>query len=165
MTCDALTQVTEGNDAEVPQGAPQFQVHDTLYSSVPWELKATFQSSNKPIAENVHWIRQIMAQCYVTGSTIAYLSRLEIMGNWKSIFGKKEEKSLPENRKPTLSAHRLEFTQHELDANWLWLKCRRALYEAVLETGKLVPKINAIPSGQEWECSWCAYKEECDAVL
>jgi len=130
---------------------------DALYETKPWELKCTFQSSNKPIAENVHWIRQIMAQCYITGTKVAYLSRLEVMGNWKSIFGKKEEKKLPENRKPTLHAYRLEFSTSELLANWLWLKARRSLYLKVLESGELLPRVQALASGQEWECGWCNY--------
>jgi len=146
---------------------------DALYPEtnpppVPWELKATFQSNTRPIEENIHWIRQIMAQCYVTGSCVAYLTRLEIMGDWKSIFKPKgfkdwsdeeQEKFQTEHRKPTLSAYRLEFTQEELDRNWAWLRERRDLFLQVLDTQKLLPKAVAIPSGQEWECGWCAYKE------
>jgi len=124
----------------------------------PWECKATFASSERPISESQAWVRQVMAQCYVNGTTTAYLTRLEIMGNWKSIFGKKEEKSLPENRKPTLSAFKLTFTQPELDRNWEWLCERRDLFQTLLDGGDLLPKVTAIPSGQDWECGYCAYK-------
>lgn len=133
----------------------------------PWELKATFQSNTRPIEENIHWIRQIMAQCYVVDSRAAYLTRLEIMGDWKSIFKPKgfkdwsdeeQEKFQTEHRKPTLSAYRLEFTREELDRNWGWLRDRRLLFLQVLDTQKLLPKVIAIPSGQEWECGWCGYK-------
>jgi len=125
-----------------------------------WELKCTFQSSNKPIEESIHWLRQMMAQCYVIGTKVAYLSRLEVMGNWKSIFGKKEEKALPENQKPTLSVFRIEFTQEELDANWRWMKNRRIQYNQILETGILLPKAQALASGMEFECDRCPYREE-----
>lgn len=129
---------------------------------VPLELKATFQSSNKPIEDNQHWVRQIMAQCYVTGTTAAYLTRLEIMGNWRSIFGKKEEKALPENRKPTLSAYKLTFSQVEVDRNWEWLKDRRDKYLKILDTKKLLSMGIAIPPSQDWECGFCDYKgNEC----
>ena len=129
---------------------------------VPFELKATFQSSNKPIEENIHWIKQLLSQCYVAGTTEAYLSRLEIVGNWKSIFGKKEEKDLPENKKPTLSAYKLTFTQDELDRNWAWMQDRRDKFVKILVTKELLPKIEAIPSGQDWECGWCRFRgKEC----
>ena len=138
-------------------------IHDvytpTDHYRSPWELKATFQSSSRPIEENIHWVRQIMAQCYITGTTEAYLSRLEIMGNWKSI-GKKEEKNLPENRKPTLSAYKLTFTQDELDRNWTWMQDRRDKFVKILVTRELLPKIEAIPSGQSWECGWCRFREK-----
>jgi hypothetical protein len=130
---------------------------DCLRGTAPWELKCTFQSSARPIEENLHWVRQIMAQCYVSGTKTAYLSRLEVMGNWKSVFGKKEEKGLPENRKPTLSAYRLDFTQDELDANWTWLKQRKELFEAILATSQPLPRAAALPAGQDYECGYCPY--------
>ena len=132
-----------------------------------WELKATFQSSTKAIEENDSWLAQIKAQCYVTGVRTASLSRLEIMGNWKSIFGKKEEKGLPENQKPTLHAFKLEFTQEELEDNWIWLVSRAELFKEMLDsrtddlTQILVPPALALPIGHEWECKDCDYQEEC----
>ena len=131
----------------------------------PWELKATYQSSNRPIEENLHWIRQIMAQCKVTGTTVARLSRLEIMGDWKWVFGKKEEKA--ESKHPTLHAYKLEFTQDEIDRNWEWMLERKRLFEAILNGGfedrrVLLPKIIALASGQDWECSFCSWRgNEC----
>jgi len=131
---------------------------------MPWELKATYQSGNKAIEENIHWMRQLMAECYVTGSTTAILSRFEIMGDWKFVFGKKEEKATA--KRPTLSAWRVEFTQEELDSFWEWMKDRKMRYENLLagypETGLLLPKVVALASGQEWECGWCPYKEKCN---
>ena len=130
--------------------------------SIPcvFELKATYQSADKAIEENVHWLRQLMAECYVTKSTVAILSRFEIMSDWKFVFGKKKEKAIA--KRPTLSVWRVEFTQEELDKFWLWLKERKILYEEILRTGVLVPKVVALASGQEWECGFCSYKEECD---
>lgn len=130
----------------------------------PWELKATYQSANKSIEDNIHWMRQLMAECYVTGTTTAILSRFEIMGDWKNIFGNKKD-SEPW-RRPTLGAWRVEFTQEELDRFWEWMLDRKMRYENLLagypETGLLLPKIVALASGQEWECGWCPYKEECE---
>lgn len=121
---------------------------------VPWECKATYQSSNKPIEDNIHWLRQCMAQCYVTGTTVAYLSRFQLMGNWSWIFSRDPEIKAASKR-PTLGAWYLKFTQKELDANWAWLKERKVLFEAILETGKYLPKVIALASGQTWECKYC----------
>ena len=143
---------------------------DCLNNGFPWELKATFQSSGKPIEENDSWVAQIKAQCYVQKVTTAYLSRLEIMGNWKSIFGKKEEKGLPENQKPTLHAYRLEFTQEELEDNWNWLVSRAELFKDLLKrrgedtSEPLFPPPLSLPIGHEWECGFCEYKKECLGV-
>lgn len=127
---------------------------------VPYELKATYSSSTRPIDENIPYLRQVMAQCYVLGVTQAYLSRLEIMGNWRSVFGRKGEKDLPENRKPTLSAYKITFTQDELDANWAWLKQRKELYEGVLASGEGLPRAIAIADGQTWLCDRCHYRDK-----
>ena len=127
---------------------------------VLWELKATYQSSTKPIIENIAWIRQMMAQCKVTGCLVAYLTRFEIMGDWKWVFGKKEEKQF--SKHPTLSAYRLEFSQQEIDGNWAWLVKRRELFLNVLKTGQLLPKLEALGEGMDFECNYCAYKEECE---
>lgn len=146
---------------------------DALYSHksnvramfVPWELKATYQSSSRPIIDNIHWIRQIMAQCYTQGTTQAYLSRFELMGNWKMrpLKGATEaEKRNFKFERPTLHAYKLTFTQEELDKNWAWFKGRRELYVEMLETKELLPKVIALPPNGSWECSYCGYKEKCD---
>lgn len=137
--------ITVTLDAQTPEGNP-------------WELKATYQSNSKPIEDSIHQIRQVMAQCYVTGTTFGYLTRLEIMGNWK--FNKKGEDKL-ENRRPTLTAFKLSFTQRELDDFWKWLKMRRDLYLGILETKKMLPKSEALASGMNWECGFCEYKGRC----
>ncbi len=132
--------------------------------TAPWELKCTYQSSQKPIEENMAWMKQLMAQCYVTKSNVAWLSRLEIMGNWKSVFGKAEEKIKAENQKPTLHAYRIEFTEEELKENWVWLRWRRELFLDLLDGKvKVLPKKTALPTEQEWECQYCRkeYKEIC----
>jgi len=137
---------------------------DALRNGVPWELKATFKSSERVIEEELSWLRQIMCQCKVTGTTSASLSRLEICGNWKSIFGKKEDKALPENQKPTLSAWSLTFSQTEIDANWEWMKERRDIYLQALAEGELLSQGVALPIGHAWECDekYCEFKgKEC----
>jgi len=130
------------------------------------ELKATYQSSNRPIEDNIHWVRQIMCQCYVQGTTEAYLTRFELMGDWGAIFPKgktKEEKATYKalHPRPTLHAYKLSFTQEELDKNWQWFKDRRELFVKMLETKELLPKVVALPPGGSWECGYCGYKEEC----
>ena len=131
-----------------------------VFGNEPWELKATFQSANRPIEENIHWIRQLMAQCYVTGTTTTYLTRLEIMGDWGSIFPKgssKEEKATYKvaHPKPTLTAYQVEFTKDELDTFWKWLVERGQLFGGILETGKLLPPALALASGMSFECGYC----------
>lgn len=129
---------------------------DSSWKDNPWELKATYTSSEKPIVDNDSWLKQIMAQCYVTNTQTARLSRLELMGNWKSIFGAKEVKGLPQNSKPTLSVFKLEFEQAELANNWEWLKGRKILLKQIIENPKsLLPKVQALPPGHEWECDSC----------
>lgn len=125
---------------------------------IPWELKCTYQSSSKDIMDNPAWIRQIMAQCYVQNIATAVLTRFELMGNWKSVFGKKGEKDLPENGRPSLHAYTFKFTSEELAQNWDWLRNRKVMFEALLAGGELLPKILAIPSGQSYECDWCRFK-------
>jgi len=133
---------------------------------IPWELKSTDQSSSKPIEENVAWIRQIMAQCKVTGSTTAKLSRLENMGDWNWVFPRgatKEEKKANKEASvhPTLSAWALEFTPEEIDGNWTWLQARKEEFLKITE-GALLPRAVALASGQQWECQYCPFDgKEC----
>lgn len=150
-----------------PSDAPSIEVDgisitpdEYLEDGTPWELKATYKSSRGEIDDSVHWIKQIMCQCYVTHTTTAKLSRLEIMGNWK--FNKKGEKPNPENRRPTLSAYSLEFTQGELDRNWKWMLGRKELFEHILETGELLPKPVALASGMGFECDYCTFRDYCE---
>jgi len=76
---------------------------------------------------------------------------MELMGDWK----------IRDGNRPTLSAYKLEFSQEELNKNWEWFKNRKLLYETVLETSELLPKILALPPGGSYECSWCHYKDQC----
>jgi len=150
VTCDAMSGIDEG--------------------VVPWELKCTFQSSGKPIEENTHWIRQLMAQCYVTGTTTAYLSRLEVMGGWTWVWNMRAkpekiaklvaEKGENWDAHPTLSVIKVEFAQDELDRFWAWLKERRDLYLEILSSEKLVAPAYALASGMTFECDYCSYREK-----
>lgn len=131
------------------------------YDGIPWELKATYQSSNNSIEEkNLAWIRQIMSQCKVMGTTEARLTRFEIMGDWKWVYGYKQEKEVA--KRPTLHAYHLYFTQHEIDHNWNWMLSRKKLYEQVMETGQLLPPSLALPTSDHYECKWCPYTEQCE---
>ncbi len=125
----------------------------------PWELKATYQSSNKDVSENIHWLRQIMSQCKVTGTTSAKLSRFEIMGDWKWVFGKGKEKA--QSTRPTLHAYHIEFSPQEIENNWTWMKQRRDLYLAIMKSRVLLPKAMALPPGEDYECERCPYTREC----
>lgn len=131
---------------------------DALWGDKPYELKATYQSSNKPIEDNINWIRQLMSQAYVGKSLEVYLTRLEIMGDWGSVFGKKEEKSLPEHRKPSLSAYHIRFELQELERHWEWMLERRDLFQKLLDGMPLLPMGIAVPKGNEFECGYCPYK-------
>lgn len=140
---------------------------DFFSGGIPWELKATYQASTRPVEDSLHWIRQIEAQCYVTGTVTANLTRLEFMGDWGWVYPKG---STPEEKKahklaskhPTMSAWKLEFTQEELGKFWKWMLERKEIYEGILETGELVPKAIALASGMTWECGRCSYKGECE---
>lgn len=152
VTCDALIR--------------DDRTHFPGYTVAPWELKASYQSSNRPIEENIHWIRQIMCQCYVQGTTEAYLTRFELLGDWGSVYPKgKSKEERDANRKasarPTLHAYKLSFTQEELDKNWQWFKDRRELFVKMLETKELLPKVVALPPGGAWECGYCSYQKDC----
>lgn len=117
---------------------------------IPYELKTTYMSSNRPIEGSTAWVRQIMAECYVTGSTVAYLTRFCIMGNWK----------IAEGNRPTLQAYRLEFTQDELERNWQWFLERKEDFLRIIESGELLPRAVALPRGEDYECKYCHYDEK-----
>ena len=129
---------------------------------IPWELKATYASSNKDPGENFPWLRQIMAQCHVTGQTEAKLSRFEIMGDWKWVFGNKEEKKTATH--PTLHAYHLTFSPAEIRNNWNWYVARKEMFEKVMETHQCLPKMLALPMGGAYECKYCPaqYTEMCE---
>ena len=140
---------------------------DALYLDCPWELKASYQGSERDVTENLPWVKQLMAQCYACGTPdyasehyTARLSRFEIMGNWKWVFGKKEEKLLA--KRPTLSAWRFQFTRQEVVNNWLWLLDRAELFKGILATKVLLPKAIAMYSGTEWQCQYCKSPELCE---
>jgi len=160
-----LTGKDEDEESRVVDGI--IVTCDAVIETCPWELKASYQSSNKDISENLAWVRQIMAQCYVLESTTAYLSRLEIMGDWKSVFKPKdyklwnaEEKLVfdKEHSKPALHAYKLEFTREELDKNWEWLKERRDMFQELLDGAPLFPRLAALAPGMAWLCGYCKYK-------
>jgi hypothetical protein len=137
---------------------------DELYEGCPWELKATYGSSSRPIENELAWMRQIMGQCVVTGKREARLSRFEIMGDWKWVFSK--DPVIKANSKhPSLSAVHVTFTQDELDRFWAWMKERRNILTQMLEEKAFVPKILAVASGQEWECDSCEYADICDKII
>jgi len=138
---------------------------DACWDGNPWELKATYTSSDRSILENDSWVKQIMAQCYVTKTLTARLSRLELMGNWRSIFGSKDEKKLAINQKPALSAWKFEFAQDELSINWTYLLSRKTLFEELIKNPQqLLQKNLALPVGHEFECEQCAepYRNLCE---
>ena len=135
----------------------------------PWELKATYTSSEKDILENTAWIHQVMSQCIVLGKREAYLSRMELMGNWKMHAPKGWADEHPDEKfewkRPTLSVFHFEFSPAELGKHWDWMLARKELYLDILASGKYLPKAVSIPSGQEFECGYCRYKELCDSKL
>ena len=140
---------------------------------VPFELKDTDASSAKDPLESVHYVRQLMNQCKVTGTTTARLSRLHNMGNWKWVYRPKDPVKIQAlidefgqdwAAHPTLDVYRFEFTQDEIDANWGQMQQRRDLLLELQRTGKLLPKVVALMSGMAWECNpeYCPYTEQCE---
>uniref|UniRef100_A0A6M3JY41 PD-(D/E)XK nuclease superfamily protein n=1 Tax=viral metagenome TaxID=1070528 RepID=A0A6M3JY41_9ZZZZ len=118
---------------------------------IPFELKATYSSSKRPIEDNISWVKQVMSECVVTGTTQAKLSRLCLMGDWV----------IKNGERPTLQAVDMQFTQEELDRHWAWMKERKVLFEQVLADGKLLPKAISLPAGMTYLCNWCSYGERC----
>lgn len=124
---------------------------DAEYNGLPWELKASYESSKKAIDGQAARMRQVMAQCYVSGTCSARITRFEIMGDWGKI-----------SPRPTLSAWHVTFTPEELERNWEWFKQRKQLYEKLLETKELLPRALALPPGGAYECGRCPfYDKEC----
>lgn len=142
---------------------------DSTWNGLPFELKCTYQSDTKPPSENKHWLRQIMAQCYVTGSTTAYLSRFCLMGNWKWVYHPSKPETIAKlvqefgsnwADRPTLQVFRLEFTQAELAIAWGWFLARKELYLNLLtrECKPLYSRGLALPDlNDPWECDYCKY--------
>jgi hypothetical protein len=144
---------------------------------VPWELKGTYQSSLKPIIQNVHWVRQLMAQAHVTNQKMVTLSRYEVMGNWKWVYRPKNPEKLaalveeygPDwDMHPDLHVYDITFTRAELMRNWNWLQDRKAFLETILETKELLPRVLALPTDldtedvEDFECAYCPYNNEED---
>jgi len=129
---------------------------DAEFGGVPWELKATYESSNKNILDSAPYMRQLMAQCYVKSVVNARISRLELMGDYKT-------RNLDGHPvRPTLTALFIVFDEQELVDNWRWFVERRKLFAPMLENHELLAPSIAIPAGQEWECGYCIYKDaEC----
>lgn len=135
-----------------------------------WELKATYQSASRPVEESQNWMRQLMSQCHVMKTKVAYLTRFCLMGYYRradkaapeTILKNEEQFGSDWADRPTLHAYRLEFTKEDLERNWDWMKRRRDLYLEILETKKLLPKIVALDSGSTYECQYCPYVEECE---
>lgn len=142
-----------------------------IVDAIPFEIKDTDQSSTRAIEENIAWVRQVMNQCYVVGSCTGKLSRMCNLGNWKWVYRPKDPVKIQAlvdtfgkdwMEHPTLSAWRMDFTQDELDRHWKWMLSRKQLFEEILLSGKLLPKLQALASGTEWKCKWCKYVEECE---
>uniref|UniRef100_A0A6M3L6G4 PD-(D/E)XK endonuclease-like domain-containing protein n=1 Tax=viral metagenome TaxID=1070528 RepID=A0A6M3L6G4_9ZZZZ len=140
---------------------------------IPFELKDTDMSSTKPVTDSPHFLRQIMCQCKVTGTTSAILSRLHNQGNRKWLYRPKDPVKIQAlvdeygedwAAHPTLEVYKVEFTQAEIDENWKQMVARRDLYSKIHGTGKLLPKPLALMSGSEWECGWCPYQERCEGA-
>lgn len=138
---------------------------DDLYEDCPWELKDTDQASKKPIEDNIAWVRQLMAQCYVRKVLVGRLSRLENMGDWGWVYPRgstpeEKKESKAKSKHPDLSVWKFEFTVKEIEKNWEWLCNRRDLFSKILETGELLSKAIALPPRQGYECDYCPYREE-----
>jgi hypothetical protein len=143
---------------------------DDMTYGFPWELKATYTTNTKPIEDSPQYVRQCMSQCYVTKTLVAKLSRLEILGNKKWLYHTTKPETLAQRvaefgvnwaDHPTLTVFSLEFTQEELDRFWAWMVQRRDQYLEIIRTGILMPKALAVAPAQEWECSYCSYKDKC----
>ncbi len=71
------------------------------------EYKCTAKSSNSPVEDNISWMMQVKGYCKVLESTSCIFRILYLCGNYRDI------------RAPQYMAYRLDFTQTEIDENWL----------------------------------------------
>jgi hypothetical protein len=122
-----------------------------MYFEVPnfgmVELKTTRMSSGKEVLPET-WFEYIKGGCYMIGSNIYDLAILHMLGNYHPPF-------------PILRSERLTFTKEELQSNWDYLLERKAVYCKALETN--IPP-EPYKYCKEWECQYCRYKLQCQAI-
>ncbi len=110
------------------------------------EVKSTRGSEAKfNIYEADSWLKQIKGYCKALGKREYDLVPLFLCGDYKPPFP-----SLP------IPSH-LEFTQQEIDDNWLEVLGRKGLVEACLEQSRVPPANYKYP----WECKDCECKCLC----
>jgi len=125
------------------------------------EIKSTYMSSKNETP--AHWLVQMMAYAKALDVLKFGLVRLNLMGNYKWIHGKKEEKAEAEH--PTLTPLIYYFTQEEVDSNWNWLSERRDVLLKGLNEGKppswYIPDYMGPTANGGWQCKKCLQRDVC----
>lgn len=108
------------------------------------EKKFTYLSSNKNIKEQVYWIEQVKAYCYIFGKNTVQFRIIHLLGNYKRPF------------KPEIRVWNVYFTDDEIKDFWNEILFRKKYVEMCL-LEKVLPE----QSKFDWECKNCEYKEIC----
>lgn len=117
----------------------------------PWEIKATYASAARPIADTTHYFDQLAAYCCMLGVTKGYLAAFYINGYYD--FQRKNPRpgAIPGERS-TLQVYEVQFTEEELMDHWTRLMKRADILTSAATLAE-------IPVGlhYKWECGYCPF--------
>ena len=105
------------------------------------ELKSTRAKQRTPDEFPGKWLQQHMSYCKTQGVT---------MGDFAVIY------PIP----PELICWTVSYTQNEIDANWLWVQERKAIWDKA-QQDKEVP--TPFKYNEDWECVSCEFLMLCQA--
>ena len=122
-----------------------FQPQTGSYQLV--ELKTTRMATGKAFPDT--WLEYIKGGCYIRGVNTYQLSVLHMLGSYRPPF-------------PEIKSYTLIFSDEELQCNWSYLKARQIAYCTALENNKPpTPRLWC----KDWECKYCRYRLQCDALI
>lgn len=143
--------------------APVYNKHGVIYRpdmsfSIPTaeveqlvELKTTRKSAkfhylDEHIPET--WMEYMKGGCYIQGTNRYDLAVLYMMGNYSPPF-------------PDIYCDTFEFTQKELDENWLEIMNRKMVLDTALSSSQLPEPFK---NCRDWECKYCRYLMVCQTL-
>lgn len=115
----------------------------------PWEVKATYASAARNVADNQHYFDQLGSYCYMLGKTKAYLAVFYLNGYYDFQRKKPREGAVPGER-AVLKVYEVEWEWAELEALWEELQFRAELMSTARHWEEL-----PIQYHYTWECDYC----------